>query len=337
MIKRLLLLAGFLVLACGVWFWQALKPVSKDSASVIVTIQKGTSVAGIARTLADQHLIRSASAFTWYVGFRKLQTKLQAGVYELKPNQSAEDILTALTTGKTDDIAITIPEDRTVADIDDLLAEKGLGEPGDFIACAFDCDFSAFAFVPQKNSGTRQNGIGSKVEGYLFPDTYFVSKGGYDPKKLIERMLQEFDARVAKAYARDIQENPQPFAKIITMASLIEKETRHQDERAVVSGILWKRYNERQLLGVDATVRYFLHKPTSAITAKDLDTDSPYNTRKSVGLPPTPIANPGEASILAALHPESSEYWYYLHDSQGRIHYARTNDEHNENRQRYLR
>lgn len=337
MIKRLLFLAGFLVLAFALWFWQALKPVSADATPVIITIEKGTSVAGIARNLADQKLIRSASAFKWYVGFRKLQTKLQAGVYELQPSQSVADILAALTTGKTDDMAITIPEDRTVADIDDLLAKKGLGQPGDFIACAFDCDFSTFAFVPKKNIGTKQNEIGSKVEGYLFPDTYFVSKGGYEPKKLIERMLEEFDERVVKTYAQDIRNNAQPLSKIMVMASLIEKETRHQDERAIVSGILWKRYNERQLLGVDATVRYFLHKPTAAITAKDLDTDSPYNTRKVVGLPPTPIANPGEAAILAAFQPESSEYWYYLHDPQGRIHYARTNDEHNENKFRYLR
>lgn len=123
---------------------------------------------------------------------------------------------------------------------------------------------------------------------------------------------------------------------IITMASLIEEESRHDEERAIISGILWKRFDEGIGLYVDASNRYILDKPTAAITANDLNMDSPYNLRKYRGLPPGPIANPSIGSIRAALNPESSPYYYYLHGNDGRIHYAVTNDEHNVNRARYL-
>ncbi len=121
------------------------------------------------------------------------------------------------------------------------------------------------------------------------------------------------------------------------MASLVEEETRTDDERAIVAGILWKRFDAGTGLGVDATVRYALDKPSSALTVSDLDTNSDYNTRKFRGLPPGAIASPSLESIKAALHPEASEYWYYLHGTDGQIRYAKTNEEHNENKYKYLR
>ena len=105
----------------------------------------------------------------------------------------------------------------------------------------------------------------------------------------------------------------------------------------MVSGILWKRFDEGMGLGVDAAIRYILDKPTAVLTRVDLEVDSPYNLRKYRGLPPGPIANPGIRSIEAALRPQASDYYYYLHGTDGVIRYAVTNDEHNENKARYLR
>ena len=120
------------------------------------------------------------------------------------------------------------------------------------------------------------------------------------------------------------------------MASLIERETRTAEERPIISGILWKRFDAERGLDVDATVRFVLGKATGALTKEDLEVDSAYNTRRRRGLPPGPIANPGLASLEAALHPEDSTYWYYLHGKKGEIHYSETNDEHNEKKEKYL-
>jgi UPF0755 protein len=134
----------------------------------------------------------------------------------------------------------------------------------------------------------------------------------------------------------DIAASGRSLHDVVTMASLVEEESRIDDERPIVAGILWKRLANGVTLGVDATVRYIVNKPTSAITRADLDIDSPYNTRKLGGLPPGPIANPGLASIRAAIRPEESQYWYYLHGKDGQIRYAETNEGHNANRAKYL-
>jgi UPF0755 protein len=120
------------------------------------------------------------------------------------------------------------------------------------------------------------------------------------------------------------------------MASLIERETSSDDEREIVSGILWKRLSADQGLAVDATVRYALGKITEALTKDDLSIDSAYNTRKYRGLPPGPIANPGLKSIKAAINPKDSPYFYYLHGKDGQIRYSETNDEHNLKKAKYL-
>ncbi len=170
----------------------------------------------------------------------------------------------------------------------------------------------------------------------MFPETYFVAVLEYQPKFLLERLLGEFRKRVIAPYDNDIRTSHRTLGQIVTMASLVEEESRHGDERAVVAGILWKRFDAKMALDVDATVRYVLGK-REALKESDLAINSAYNPRRFVGLPPGPIANPSESSIVAALHPHASDYWYYLHDAQGNIHYARTNEEHNENRARYLR
>lgn len=338
MFRRALIIIVAVFVVFAVWFSWQLRPVNaSDSITESLTIEKGESVASIAQLLKQHGLIRSALAFKIYARYKGAQAKLQAGSFSFSPSQSVANILDSLQSGKTDEISITIPEGYSVAEIDALLVSKGLGQPGDVIHCAFTCDFSAYTFLPAKNDGTEREGIGSRVEGYLFPETYFISPTHYEPQAILSRMLETFNHRIVETYVADIQASKIPLADIVTMASLIEKESRHDEERAVVSGILWKRLQAPMVLGVDATIRYALQKPTAALKTSDLDTVSPYNTRKVAGLPPTPITNPGESAIVAALHPQQSDYWYYLHGSDGAIHYARTNDEHNENKQRYLR
>jgi len=323
------------------WYRSALAPVEPGSpVRVSVQIPKGAMVSDIARLLKEEDIIRSSLVFTLYVRFHGLDRLLQAGSFILRPSMSVTDLVSVLTRGFADELIITIPEGFTVQDIDALLAEKGITETGAVVACARTCDFSSFEFLPKTLKGPvlrSPEPVEGRLEGYLFPDTYFVTVEEFQPKLFLERMLSTFRRRVVQPFAKEIAESGRSLHELITMASLIEEETRTNEERPIVSGILWKRLKAGMGLDVDATIRYILGKPQGVLTEEDLRVNSPYNTRKFRGLPPGPIANPSLSSIRAALRPQDSPYWYYLHDSQGNIRYAKTNDEHNVNKAKYLR
>ncbi len=336
--KKLILLLIAAAVVCAMWFLAAVRPVRVESSQALsVTIVPGDSLAVIADKLHREDLIRSPAAFRMYARFTGSSTRLQAGTFSLNRAMSVQKIIEILVSGKSQEFFVTIPEGYTVADIDALLAKKGLGKPGDILDCAYHCDFSTFDFLPPKAVGSREEGIGSRLEGYLFPETYAVVPGEYVPKFFLERMLGTFRKRIVEGYKDDIATSGKTLADVVNMASLVESESRHDEERAVVAGILWKRLKNRIVLGVDATTRYVLRKPTADLTKSDVETDSKYNTRRTQGLPPSPIANAGESSFKATLNPSDSPYWYYLHGKDGTIHYAVTNDEHNLNKAKYLR
>lgn len=333
--KKLLIILAIILSSVVGWYSYSLLPLDpSDEARRPLTIRSGLSVSDIGALLEQKGIILSARAFSLYVRLHGAQTALQAGDFLLQPSLSVPEIVTALKRGYSEEATVTIPEGFTVGDIDALLAKKGLIEAGAFTKCAQECGLSAYAFLPTVKGRAKRGG---KVEGYLFPDTYLVLSDRFSPEDFLKRLLDTFRSRVVTGLAGDLSSSKHSLQEIITMASLIEEETKTDDERPIVSGILWKRFTAKTGLGVDATVRYVLEKPTIALTEKDLDIDSPYNLRKYRGLPPGPIANAGLASIKAALHPQDSDYWYYLHDKSSVIHYAETNEEHNRNKVLYLR
>ncbi len=323
-----------MLLLCLLWWAKADAPVNSGSDKrVTVRVEPGMSASAVANLLEDEGLIRSSLKFRWIAARSGLAGKLQAGTYALQPSQTPQEILEELAGGKQQEVVVTIPEGFTVADIDALIARLGLAKEGDVQECARSCAFEGMDFLPPK-AGLADRG--GRVEGYLYADTYFVDPQSFTPEAFLMRLLKTFRQRVVDAHADDFRASKRSMQEIITMASLIEEETRGDDERPIVSGILWKRLDANMGLQVDATVRYILNKPSATITAADLQIDSPYNTRKFRGLPPGPIACPSLASIEAALRPQQSGYWYYLHDAAGHIHYAETNDQHNANRAKYL-
>ncbi len=307
-----------------------------------VRIPEGASVEEIAQILKRERIIRSTIAFRTIALLEGSSRVLRSGTYLLRSSQPLSEILAELRAGRSQEVRVTVPEGFTVIDIDQLLARMGLIDSGEVVACATSgCDFSSFTFLPRPSGtvrgGSAERGVGSVLEGYLFPETYYVEVESFVPKFFLERLLTEFQHRVVEGLAADLRSSRRSLRDIITMASLIEEETRSEEERPVVAGILWKRFDAGVGLDVDATVRYALGKPRAPLTAEELAYESAYNTRRYRGLPPGPIANPGLSSIRAALHPVDSPYWYYLHDRAGGIHYAGTNEEHNENKARYLR
>lgn len=335
--KKLIILLIIVIGGVGMWYHYSLLPV--DAGSEIrrtVKIPSGSSVAGIAEILKEEKIIRSSTAFRIFIKFHYPDLVFQAGSFVVRPAMTVEEIIEVISTGMGAEMIVTIPEGFTVKDIDALLTEKRLVERGDVIKCADTCDFSSFEFLPFgsiRGLATR----GGVVEGYLYPDTYFIVSDDFEPKFFLERLLTVFRKRVIDRLSKDIEHSGRSLHEIVTMASLIEEETRTHEERPIVAGILWKRFDAGRGLDVDAAIRYILEKQTSALTGEDLNTSSPYNIRKFRGLPPGPIASPSFDSIEAALHPEISEYWYYLHGEDGKIRYAVTNEEHNINKYKYLR
>ncbi|PIR53720.1 endolytic transglycosylase MltG [Candidatus Peregrinibacteria bacterium CG10_big_fil_rev_8_21_14_0_10_42_8] len=329
--KKLFLYIIVISVAFAFWYMHATSAISSDSNErKKVIIEPGWSTIQIAEHLADKGFIRSPLGFRLYVRSQKLDGSLQAGVFLLQKSQTVSEIVEVLQTGKAEEEIVTIPEGFTVLDIDNLLTSMGLIKKGEAVRCSQECDFESYDFLPDNITGLAQRG--GRLEGYLFPDTYYVQEESFVVKFFLERMLNAFRSTVLEGQADAIAASGRDLSELITMASLIEEETRKEEERDVVSGILWKRYDDGRGLGVDATVRYILNKQTEAITHSDLNSNSAYNTRKFKGLPPGPIANPGLPSIIAAAKPKSSPYWYYLHGNDGKIYYAVTNEEHNTNR-----
>lgn len=317
------------------WYSFGLQPVDAGVATrKKVTIESGWTTTQIIDHLASQELIRSPLAFKVHLKIKGLDGSLQAGVFLLDQSQSVPDLIHILQTGRAEEMIVTVPEGFTVQDIDDLLAEMELITAGDAKDCANTCDFSTYDFLPEDTSSLAKRG--GKLEGYLFPDTYYVPVNDFNVKFFFERMLNAFRTNVLEVYEEDITKHGWTLHEFISMTSLVEEETRTDEERAVVAGILWKRYDEGWGLGIDAAVRYIVNKPSAAITHGDLNVNSPYNLRKFKGLPPGPISSVSIKSVEATLHPAQSAYWYYLHDKTGQIHYSKTNEEHNTKRYMYL-
>lgn len=332
--KKIVILAIVAMTCVIAWYRWSLQPVDAGNGERIsVRIEAGTSTTGIANALEERDLIRSPLAFRIFARRTGVEGKLQAGTFVLSPAMTLGEIIGALHNGKAQEIAVTIPEGFTVTDIDALLAKKNLAATGAFLRCTQECDLQEFGFLPPRTAFALRAG---GVEGYLFPDTYFVIVEGFSTEVFLRRLLTTFRTEVIDEFGEEGESSGRSFHEILTMASLIEEEASTDAERPIIAGILWRRFDDGRGLGVDATVRYILEKPSTAISTGDLNVDSPYNTRKFRGLPPGPIANSGIKSIEAALHPTDSPYWYYLHDREGKIHYAVTNEEHNLNRIEYL-
>ena len=173
---------------------------------------------------------------------------------------------------------------------------------------------------------------GRHPEGFLFPDTYEFVKKGLDAEAIIRRMLDQFDAEATEldlaAGAKELGLTPY---EVVIVASMIEREAQVDADRATIAGVIYNRLAAGQTLGIDATLLYGDPSPDGKLSGADLATDSPYNTRINAGLPPTPIASPGRASLEAALHPEQTDYFYYVlcpPDGRGVHRFALTYDEH---------
>lgn len=305
-----------LVLTFGFIFLVMIKivfPPANFPVSPFYHVDRGDSVSQIATELKAKNFIQSKTAFKVFVILLGGEKRMQVGTYFFRQPISALNIALKLTNRFLGykPVSVTVYE----------------GMSNKKIATALVKEFPKFS-----KEEFLDKTIG--LEGRLFPDTYFFSP--HDTvDDVIYEMNQNFNDQIIPL-KMSIVVSGKTLGQILTMASLIERETKIDEDRRLVSGILWKRISIGMPLQVDATFEYFTDKNTYTISKEEMKKDSPYNTYINKGLPPTPIANPGLASIKAALNPTFSPYLYYLTGRDGKMYYAEDFAGHKKNRRLYL-
>lgn len=295
----------------------------KIEEDIIITINEGSGTKQIANVLKTNELIKSKYAFISYVKKNNATTSLKPGTYKFNSGKiTFDDIFEKLIKGEQEEsISITIPEGYTVEQIATLVEKKGLTTKDKFL------DYSKNLEIPfdyiEKGTDHRQ------LEGFLFPDTYSIPIS-WTEKEIINMLLNEFNKNWTEEFDNRAKELGFTPKEIITIASLIEREARVEKERPTISSVIHNRLKKGMLLQIDATVQYLLPEQKSRLLYKDLEVDSPYNTYKYAGLPPTPIAAPGLSCIKAALYPEKTDYYYYRTKAinNGEHNFSRTYEEH---------
>ena len=278
--------------AIGLWYLHKVNPSGGSNVGVSFTVNDGDNVSSVSSRLESEGIITSAGVFRWYVG-RKGGIELTPGYYTVKPHDHMGNIMKVLSIPPSATfVKVTFPEGFTVSQMAKRLAEKTLRLNADL--------FTAAAQDPAVSSAYRPAGQTS-LEGLLFPDTYQIS-GDESEGQVVERMVQLME-RVGRQEGLDESKDLVGFApyKTLIIASMIEREAKTDGDRAKIARVIYNRLELGMKLQIDATLYYAAPEGSTFTQAKELDT--PYNTYLYKGLTPTPIANPGRASIAAALHP----------------------------------
>jgi UPF0755 protein len=312
---------------------------------IVFEVKSGESLDTIADNLVSAGILKDKWAF-WFHG--KLNpdyvNKFQAGYFELSPQNTVIDLFVLLQKAKNkDDVRITIVEGLRADEIAEVIAEeyKNLSsskfDENEFMMIVnkpMDIEFS-------KEVGNLLNAYKPEeatLEGFLFPDTYFFSKDA-DARDVIEKMIITLFDRIKGDDYTAVTKSDYTFFQILTLASLIEREALTNEEKPMIADILYKRLQEGingvRLLQVDATLLY-IAKDWKADAYRLKESEDPYNTYKYQGLPPGPICNPGLEAIEGAIFPESNDYFFYIHDASGKVHYAKTYADHLINVDMYL-
>ncbi len=295
-----------LILVQGFYF-----PKNPQGQEQFFLVKKGESVFQIGQNLEERGFIKNKYLFDLYILASGKQSKLQAGEYALSSSMNISKISQKFISGNIAKEIITIPEGWNLRDIAWYFENKGM--------------FQAEELYEM-----------TELEGYLFPDTYEISKGA-SLQEIIKKMTDNFNEKVTPELREDIQKQGKTVSEIVTIASLLEKEVQTLQDKKMVAGVLLNRLQVGMPLQVDATITYITKKQTTGISKEDTQIDSPYNTYRYAGLPLGPICNPGIESIKAAIYPDINSHWYYLSTSEGETIFSKTLEEHNIAKAKYLK
>lgn len=311
-----ILLLAVMVLA-GWFAWAALLPV-QPAQTTFFLLRPGWSTRHIARELQKQGVIRSQDAFL-LLHYVKGMKSLKAGEYKFDQPADALEVRQRLIHGDVYARTVVVPEGYNMFDIAAAVQQAGLGPASDFLTAARNDTFLIRDLDPSAKS----------LEGYLFPDTYEFTRID-SAQDIAAAMVRRFRQ---EAQGLGLLGNPD-MHRIVTMASIVEKETAAPNERPEVASVYYNRLEKNMALGADPTVVYaalLAGRYRGTIYESDLQYDSPYNTYRYVGLPPGPIANPGVPSLQAAMHPAQTDYLYFVSDNNGHHRFARDLEEHARN------
>jgi len=316
-VRSFFILVVVAVLACALWFaWAALLPVQPGQTFVL--LRPGWSTRHIARELQRQGVIRNSAAFLMLHYVKGVAT-LKAGEYKFDQPATALEVRDRLIRGDVYARTVVVPEGFNIYDIAAAVEQAGLGPAADFIMAAQGDLFLLRDIDPSAKS----------LEGYLFPDTYEFTRidSAHDVAAAMVRRFRQEAQKIGLLGNADMH-------RIVTMASIVEKETAAPAERPRVASVYYNRLDRNMVLAADPSVIYaalLAGRYRGTIYESDLQFDSPYNTYKYPGLPPGPIANPGVASLQAAMHPAQTDFLFFVSDNNGHHRFARDSEEHARN------
>ncbi|OHD54309.1 MAG: hypothetical protein A2Y33_01255 [Spirochaetes bacterium GWF1_51_8] len=327
--KRNLLI--FLLFAAAAVFSSCGRENSINEKAVLFEVAKGDSLSSVVDKLTDTGVIDNPNRFKIVAKLMGKDKKIQTGVYQILPGENFADIIEKMTSGKTHSIKITFPEGYNIFEMGTALSNLGI------------CGYDEFMAEVKNPKYTERYGIpaGQSLEGYLFPDTYFVPYKT-DVKKVVEMMLNRFDTVVTPDMKQKIKDRGMTLHQVLTMASIIQKETGVEYEMPIVSGVYYNRLKADWMLQADPTIIYGLlieNKYDGNIKKTHLTAEntSPYNTYALYGLPPGPISSVGKQAILAAIFPAQVDYFFFVASGKGDgTHvFSRNVEEHNQAVQLY--
>jgi UPF0755 protein len=329
----ILALAAFV--AGSNYYNQQLQPVEPEAVDNyrLIEIPSGANAVLIGELLYEAGLIRNQQVFQLYVRRHSLGHRFIAGIYNLSPSLSVDQITQKLISGEiyAETIWFTIPEGFTIKEIAQRLEARGLVDSTEFLDFAREPSagiLERFAFL----KAVTDPEVEFLLEGYLFPDTYEVyPESGVE--EIVRLMLSRLEQIITAEDLQRINQLNSSLHEVLTIAAMVEREGRVDHERPLIAGVINNRLEIGMLLQIDATIQYALGETKEFLTFKDLEIESPYNTYLFGGLPPGPIAAPGAASIKAALYPEASDYLFYnyKYDGSGEHYFSHTLQEHLEN------
>lgn len=310
------------------YFFYGLQPADAGTMKSDFKIERGESFKSVGARLSQESLIKSIAVFKMYALITGRAQKIQPGTYELSNAMSLPEIVTLITSAKRGDVLITIPEGAALRDIAESLEIAGvLKDKKDLIELPIASLRVDYPFLSRATS----------LEGFLFPETYYFEKNS-SAETVARKMLGVFTSR-----AWPLLSESRDWYERLILASYLEREVPEYEDRTLVAGLLLKRISLKMPLQVDATLSYakcggaLKSCPEIRVFRSDTGIASPYNTYKRLGWTPTPISNPGEIAIRAALNPKQSPYLYYLSaPNTQETFFSKTLKEHNEKREKYL-
>jgi UPF0755 protein len=308
---------GVLAACALVGWWVLAPPAPLREAARIVEIPAHEGVREIAARLHREGVIRSPVGFIGLSLIHGKARRLRAGEYEVRQGATSLEVLELLESGRVRQHGVLHPEGATLEELAGVLGRMGLADPAAIVRVATDPSLLTTLGV-----------AGPSLEGYLFPDTYQLTKG-MRPEEILTLMVQRLRAKVTPSIAGRAGERGLTLHELLTLASIIEREAVVPDERRLISAVFWNRLGRDMPLQADPTVQYAVGRGREALTRADLQTDHPYNTYRRPGLPPGPIASPGLPAIEAALDPAPVDFLYFVAMDNRRHHFSLTVEEHN--------